>query len=238
MKKYLRSLPVRVRLALSLPLLVLSFFLLWWATGWAWPTQTLAFRALETEYGFGPGEIAAQGEITFDPGYAGRYRALPSFWLVSRAEDAFAVALLEHRPGPLWRALTDIFLAPPFQILTPTEETPLAAALLAVAEGPLRFSDGQWLEDDTEYLFAVCALDPAISRVEVTMNYTYHLDTDDAPKESDPVTAEARPVAEGVWLARVRLPNPLEGRNGGYSFNRRLLGYDAAGTLVYDSGFF
>ena len=107
-----------------------------------------------------------------------------------------------------------------------------------MAEGPLRFSDGQWLEDDTEYLFAVCALDPAISRVEVTMNYTYRLDTDDAPRESDPVTAEARPVAEGVWLARVRLPNPLEGRNGGYSLNRRLLGYDAAGTLVYDSGFF
>lgn len=238
MKKYLRSLPVRVRLALSLPLLVLSFFLLWWATGWAWPTQTLALRALETEYGFGPGEIAAQGEITFDADYTARFGTLPSVWLVSRTEDAFAVALLEHRPGPLWMAATNFFLAPPFQILTPTEDTPLAAALLAVAEGPPRLPDGQWLEGDTEYLFAVCALDPAISRVEVTMNYTYHLDTDDAPKESDPVTAEARPVAEGVWLARVRLPNPLEGRSGGYSFNRRLRGYDAVGTLVYDSGFF
>ena len=106
MKKYLRSLPVRVRLALSLPLLVLSFFLLWWATGWAWPTQTLALRALETEYGFGPGEIAAQGEITFDADYTARFGTLPSVWLVSRTEDAFAVALLEHRPGPLWRALT------------------------------------------------------------------------------------------------------------------------------------
>lgn len=238
MKKFLRSLPVRARLALSLLLLVLAFFLLWWATGWAWPTRTLALRALETEYGFGPGQIAAQGEITFDSDYAGRYGALPSSWLVSRTEDAFAVALLEHRPGPLWRTLTDIFLSPPLQILTPTEDAPLAAALLAVANGPPRLSDGQWLDGDTEYLFAVCALDPAITRVEVTMNYTYRLDTDGDPRESDPVTAEASPAAEGVWLARVRLPDPLEGRSGGYSFNRRLRGYDAAGALVFDSGFF
>lgn len=50
MKKYLRPLPVRVRLTLSLPLLVLSFFLLWWATGWAWPTQTLALRRQQCSF--------------------------------------------------------------------------------------------------------------------------------------------------------------------------------------------
>ena len=55
MKKRLRPLPVRVRLALSLLLLVLSFFLVWFCTGWAWPTRELAYRALETAYGFGPG---------------------------------------------------------------------------------------------------------------------------------------------------------------------------------------
>lgn len=61
MKQRLRPLPVRVRLALSLLLLVLSFFLVWFCTGWAWPTRELAYRALETAYGFGPGEIVAQG---------------------------------------------------------------------------------------------------------------------------------------------------------------------------------
>ena len=35
MKKRLRPLPVRVRLVLSLVLLVLTFFLAWWASGWA-----------------------------------------------------------------------------------------------------------------------------------------------------------------------------------------------------------
>ena len=71
------------------------------------------------------------------------------------------------------------------------------------------------------------------------MNYTYHLYTGvgygDA-MESDPVTAQAQPVAEGVWLARVRPPNPLEGRSGGYSASHSLRGYDADGQLVYDSG--
>ena len=54
--------------------------------------------------------------------------------------------------------------------------------------------------------------------------------------ESDPVTAQAKPVVSGVWLARVRLPSPLEGRSGSYSINHSLQGYDATGQLVYDSG--
>lgn len=236
MKKYLRSLPVRVRLALSLPLLVLSFFLLWWATGWAWPSQTLALRALETEYGFGPGRIAARGEIAFAEDYTYPYGTLPSAWLVSRTEDAFAVALLERRPGPLWRAATTGLPTSPLQILTPTEEAPLTAALLAVADGPSRLYLDLWPYSDTEYLLAVCALDSAIVRVEVTMNYTYRIGGSSDSQESDPVTVEARPVTEGIWLARVLLPNPLGGRSGGYSINRALRGYDAQDRLVYDSG--
>ena len=80
MKKRLRPLPVRVRLALSLLLLVLAFFLVWFCTGWAWPTRELAYRALETAYGFGPGEIVAQGKVTFEGNPSGRRRAGQGGW--------------------------------------------------------------------------------------------------------------------------------------------------------------
>lgn len=234
MKKRLRPLPVRVRLALSLLLLVLSFFLVWFCTGWAWPTRELAYRALETAHGFGPGEIMAQGEVTFEEGYSNRYADRPSAWMVGRSGDSFAVAVLEQTPGPLWRAC-DIY---GFQVLTSTEETLLVAAELAKADCFFRLPDGQW-DDEAEYLWAVCALDPAIVRVELTMNYTYRLAVGDGYSngmESDLVTAQVQSVGPGVWLARVRSPDPLEGRSGGYSVNYSLRGYGAAGQLVYDSG--
>lgn len=237
MKKRLRPLPIRVRLALSLLLLVLAFFLVWFCTGWAWPTRELAYRALETAYGFGPGEIVAQGEVTFEEGYSNRYPNRPSAWMIGRSGDFFAAAVLEQTPGPLWRRTSQLRYS--FQVLTPTEEVPLAAAELSEADGPSRLSDGQWLDGDTEYLWAICALDPAIVQVEVTMNYTYRLGTGTGygdPMESQLVTAQAQPMAEGVWLARVRLPDPLEGRSGGYSANYSFRGYDAAGALIYDSG--
>lgn len=237
MKKRLRPLPVRVRLALSLLLLVLSFFLVWFCTGWAWPTRELAYRALETAYGFGPGEIVAQGEITFEEGYSNQSGSGFSAWMAGRFGDSFAFSVLKQAPGPLWRRSEPLRYA--FQVLTPTEETPLAAAELVKADGPSRLFDGQWMDGDTEYLWAICALDPAIVRVELTMNYTYNFAVGDGCSdslESEPVTAQAHPVADGVWLARVRLPDPLEGRSGGYSANHSLRGYDADGQLVYDSG--
>lgn len=234
MKQRLRPLPVRVRLALSLLLLVLAFFLAWWSTGWAWPTRELAYRALETAHGFGPGEIVAQGEVTFEEGYSNRYTDRPSAWMFGRSGDSFAAAVLEQTPGPLWRAC-DIYN---FQVLTATQGAPLVAAELAKADRFFRLPDGQW-DDETEYLWAVCALDPAIIRVELTMNYTYRLAVGDGysdAMESDLVTAQVQSVGPGVWLARVRSPDPLEGRNGGYSANHSLRGYDADGQLVYDSG--
>ena len=120
MKQRLRPLPVRVRLALSLLLLVLAFFLAWWSTGWAWPTRELAYRALETAHGFGPGEIVAQGEVTFEEGYSNRYTDRPSAWMIGRSGDSFAAAVLEQTPGPLWRAC-DIY---DFQVLTATLWSP------------------------------------------------------------------------------------------------------------------
>ena len=231
MKQRLRPLPVRVRLALSLLLLVLAFFLAWWSTGWAWPTRELAYRALETAHGFGPGEIVAQGEVTFEEGYSNRYTDRPSAWMIGRSGDSFAAAVLEQTPGPLWRAC-DIYN---FQVLTATQGAPLVAAELAKADRFFRLPDGQW-DDETEYLWAVCALDPAIIRVELTMNYTYRLAVGDGysdAMESDLVTAQVHSVGPGVRLARFRSPDPLEGRNGGYSVNYSLRGYDAAGKLVY-----
>ena len=71
------------------------------------------------------------------------------------------------------------------------------------------------------------------------MNYTYRLAVGDGYSngmESDLVTAQLQSVGPGVWLARVRSPDPLEGRSGGYSVNYSLRGYGAAGHLVYDSG--
>lgn len=238
MKKRLRPLPVRVRLALSLLLLVLSFFLVWFCTGWAWPTRELAYRALETSHGFGPGEIVAQGDVAFEEGYSNQSGADFSVWMAGRSGDSFAFSVLAQAPGPLWRRSDPLRYA--FQVLTPTEETPLAATLLAQADGPFGSRPvGTPFLFHSEYLWAICTLDPAIVRVEVTMNYTYYLGTDvdfSDPMESDPVTAQAQPMAEGVWLARVRLPDPLEGRSGGYSANYSFRGYDATGALIYDSG--
>lgn len=238
MKQRPRPLSIRVRLALSLLLLVLTFFLDWWATGWAWPTRELAYRALETAHGFGPGEIVAQGEVTFEKGYSNQSGADFSAWMAGRSGDSFAFSVLEQAPGPLWRGNDPLRYA--FQVLTPTEEVPLAATLLAQADGPFGSRPvGTPFLFHSEYLWAICALDPAIVRVELTMNYTYKFAVGDGysdPMESDPVTAQAQPVAQGVWLARVRLPDPLEGRSGGYSANHSLWGYDADGQLVYDSG--
>ena len=106
MKKRLRPLPVRVRLVLSLVLLVLTFFLAWWASGWAWPTRGLAYRALETAHGFGPGEIVAQGEISFEKGYSNQSGADYSAWMAGRdyiiPEDIRLLYYnaLEHRIVP------------------------------------------------------------------------------------------------------------------------------------------
>lgn len=236
MRERLRRLSVRARLVLSLFLLILAFFLAWWAAGWAWPTRELAYRALETAHAFGPGEIVAQGEITFSDRFLPRDSQ--DVWMLARSGDAFAAATLEQAPGPLWRGGDPARYA--FQPLAPTAEAPLAAVLLARADGLARLSGGVWLDDETEYLWAVCTLNPDIVRAEVAMNYTYHLYTDSGlgpSMVSDPVTVQAQPVAEGVWLARVRLPNPLEGHSGGYSPNCALRGYDATGKLVYDSGF-
>lgn len=238
MKKRPHPLPIRVRLVLSLILLVLAFFLAWWSTGWAWPTRELAYRALETAHGFGPGEIVAQGEVTFEEGYSNWSGAGFSAWMAGRSGDSFAFSVLEQAPGPLWRGSDPLRYA--FQVLTPTEDAPLAATLLAQADGPFGTRPvGTPFLLHSEYLWAICALDPAIVRVELTMNYTYNFAVGDDfsdPIESDPVTAQAQPVAEGVWLARVRLPDPLEGHAGGYSANHSLRGYDADGQLVYDSG--
>ena len=41
------DLPIRLRAGLSALFLVLALLLLWWLSGWAWPTRTLAHRALE-----------------------------------------------------------------------------------------------------------------------------------------------------------------------------------------------
>lgn len=238
MKQSLRPLPVRVRLVLSLLLLVLAFFLAWWATGWAWPTRELAYRALETAHGFGPGEIVAQGEVTFEKGYSNQSGADFSAWMAGRSGDSFAFSVLEQAPGPLWRGNDPPYYS--FRVLTPTEEAPLAAAVLARGDGPFGSRPvGTPFLLHSEYLWAICALDPAIVRVELTMNYTYRLGTDvdfSDPMESAPVTAQAQPMGSGVWLARVRLPDPLEGRGGAYSANHSLRGYGADGRLIYDSG--
>ena len=60
---------------------------LWGSLGWPWPTRELAFRMAERARAFGPGEIVAQGELT----YAHDWDGAPKGWMVSRSGDAFLV---------------------------------------------------------------------------------------------------------------------------------------------------
>ena len=72
---------------------------LWGSLGWPWPTRELAFRMAERARAFGPGEIVAQGELT----YAHDWDGAPKGWMVSRSGDAFLVLDLYRRWG-LWYA--------------------------------------------------------------------------------------------------------------------------------------
>ena len=229
------DLPIRLRAGLAALFLVLTFLLLWWLSGWAWPTPTLAHRALEREHLFGRGEIVAEGEITHSED-ASHSSGQGTHFVVSKADGRYAASVLRPKWGFLWRSAQAFSW--PFFVLSPTEEAPLAYSFLASDSIYTVNSGSAWISG-WDYLLLVVSDDPDIVRVEVTMNYTYRLSTGEGygePMESDPVTAQAQPVADGVWLARVQSPDPLEGRSGGYSANYSLRGYDAAGQLIYDSG--
>ena len=47
LREHWEDLPIRLRAGLSALFLVLALLLLWWLSGWAWPTPTLAHRAME-----------------------------------------------------------------------------------------------------------------------------------------------------------------------------------------------
>ncbi len=92
------GLPVRLRAGLTALLLVLTLLLLWWLSGWAWPTRALAHRALEREHLFGHGEIVAEGEITHAED-ASPFGQSGTHFVVSERDGRYAVSVLRPKWG-------------------------------------------------------------------------------------------------------------------------------------------
>lgn len=221
------DLPIRLRAGLSALFLVLALLLLWWLSGWAWPTRTLAHRALERENLFGRGEIVAEGEITLSEDTSHSSQQGTHF-VVSKADGRYAVSVLRPKWGFLWRSAEDYFWS--FFALSPTEEAPLAYSFLAT-DPIYTVSSGLVHTSGLEYLLLVASADPDIVRVEVTMDL---VSRDELEQDPDwglhhGVTVEAAEIGpgSGLWLA----PITLEKTGGGTYIVLR--GYDAAGELVY-----
>ena len=221
------DLPIRLRAGLSALFLVLALLLLWWLSGWAWPTQTLAHRAVEREHLFGRGEIVAEGEIT-------RFEDAPhssqqgTHFVVSERDDRYIVSLLRPKWGFLWRITEDLFWS--YQVLAPTEESPLAYGFL-VSDPIYTVRSGSVGTSGWDYLLLVASADPDIVRVEVIMDL---VSRDELEQDPDwglhhGVTVEATETepGSGLWLAPITLE-----KSGGTVYVV-LRGYDAAGELVY-----
>lgn len=221
------DLPIRLRAGLSALFLILALLLLWWLSGWAWPTRTLAHRALERENLFGRGEIVAEGEITRSED-APHSSQQGTHFVVSERDGRYAVSVLRPKWGFLWKRAESYSWS--FQVLTSTVEKPLAYGFLAdsvlytINSGTIRSSG--W-----EFLLLVVSADPDIVRVEVTMDL---VSRDELEQDPDwglhhGVTVEAAEIepGSGLWLA----PITLEETGGGTYIVLR--GYDAAGELVY-----
>lgn len=221
------DLPIRLRAGLSALFLVLALLLLWWLSGWAWPTRALAHRAVEREHLFGRGEIVAEGEIT-------RFEDAPhssqqgTHFVVSERDGRYIVSLLRPKWGFLWRITEDLFWS--YQVLAPTEESPLAYGFL-VRDPIYTVRSGSVGTSGWDYLLLVASADPDIVRVEVIMDL---VSRDELEQDPDwglhhGVTVEATETepGSGLWLAPITLE-----KSGGTVYVV-LRGYDAAGELVY-----
>lgn len=221
------DLPIHLRAGLSALFLVLALLLLWWLSGWAWPTRALAHRAVEREHLFGRGEIVAEGEIT-------RFEDAPhssqqgTHFVVSERDGRYIVSLLRPKWGFLWRITEDLFWS--YQVLAPTEESPLAYGFL-VSDPIYTVRSGSVGTSGWDYLLLVASADPDIVRVEVIMDL---VSRDELEQDPDwglhhGVTVEATETepGSGLWLAPITLE-----KSGGTVYVV-LRGYDAAGELVY-----
>lgn len=221
------DLPIRLRAGLSALFLVLALLLLWWLSGWAWPTRTLAHRAMEREHLFGRGEIVAEGEITRSEDASPMHQPGTRF-VVSERDGRYAVSILRPKWGFLWRSDEDYFWH--FFALSPTEKAPLAYSFLAT-DSIYTVSSGMVHTSGLEYLLLVASADPDIVRVEVTMDL---VSRDELEQDPDwglhhGVTVEATEIepGSGLWLAPITLE-----KTAGSSYVA-LRGYNAAGELVY-----
>ena len=220
------DLPIRLRAGLSALFLALSLLLLWWLSGWAWPTRTLAHRALEREHLFGRGVVVGGGGISLSD-EAAHSRSLGTHFLVSERDGRYAVSVLRPKWGLLWRSARDFHW--PFQVLAPTEEVPLAYSFLA-SEPVYAVNAGTVRSSGWEYLLLVVSSDPDIVRVEVTMDLVsraeWEQDPDRGLLHGVTVSAAETEPGTGLWLAPVSLD-----KTGG-STCVSLRGYDAGGDLV------
>lgn len=227
LKERWHDLPIRLRAGLSALFLVLALFLLWWLSGWAWPTPTLAHRALERENLFGRGKIVAEGEIPHSED-APHSSDQGTHFVVSEGDGRYAVSILRPKWGFLWRSAENFYW--PYQVLIPTEENPLVYGFL-VSEPIYTIHSGSVGTSGWDYLLLAASADPDIVRLEVTMDL---VSRDELEQDPDwglhhGVTVEAaetRP-GSGLWLAHA-VP---DGDNG--SAYVALRGYNAAGDLVY-----
>ena len=155
MRRRWKDLPIRVRAAATALGFLLALFALWSAVDWALPSTLLTARLLEREHLFGPGEVAASGEIVLG-GEATKDR-----YVILRSGDKFASVALERIYGVLWEA--NVYGG--FFIMAPSEERPLAYSFLDRATRT-SVSAGRSQITGSHYQLAVSTHDPAVERVE------------------------------------------------------------------------
>lgn len=227
LKERWHDLPIRLRAGLSALFLVLALLLLWWLSGWAWPTRTLAHRALEREHLFGRGEIVAEGALVLS-GETSHSSQQGTHFVVSERDGRYALSILRPKWGFLWRSAEDFYW--PYQVLIPTEENPLVYGFL-VSEPIYIVRSGSVGTSGWDYLLLVASADPDIVRVEVIMDLVsldeWEQDQDWGLHHGVAVEATETEPGSGLWLAHA-VP---DGDNG--SAYVALRGYDAAGALVY-----
>lgn len=224
MSTRLLHLTVRLRLALSILLLLGSLLFLWAASGFVMPTPGLAHTKAAAEYGVSPGTPVAHGTIRLSP--EALHPNAGSRWQVNRLGQAFSVSTLDRTGLFFWR--TDSF-----QVLVPGqwENTPVPYCYLAL--GSL-YSQSASLEiAGTEAITLALTSDPAVARVELTQCwYSPRRDGPDGMAHllrSGAVTdCQETAPGSGIWIGRQVWPQ------GDGTALTLLRAYDASGALLYE----
>lgn len=209
MNRFRFSILPRLRLMLSLLVLLLGLYALWLALDRPLPFP-LALRQAEEAYFFPHGEILASGPLGYEE---------PGRWVLSRSGEKTFLLTFRRTAGVLWSP------EPSCTFFWPEEDEELSAVTvglditpLTLLTTPLAFCpdpDVVTMEADLLWMFASEEEDPQLLQKAL---------------EERAVTVQLSPVENGFWSSG---PVELPSGSGGLTIFCR--GYDADGRLICQS---